>query len=74
MAWLSIIKTAACLIIGGAIMGLLRGSASSGALAGLFLFGLFLAVALAVIAVDGMGRWRTSPPPVSLSKQEREAA
>ena len=74
MAWISIFKTAACFLCGGAIMGVLRGSTASGILAGLILFGLFLAVAGAVLAVDYAGRKPARPGATRLQKQGREAA
>ena len=63
MAWISVFKTAACFLCGGAIMGVLRGSTASGILAGVILFGLFLAVAGAVLAVDYAGR-KPAPRPL----------
>ena len=73
LAWISIIRTAACFLGGGAVMGLLRGSVATGALAGLILFSVFLAVALAVIAIDYIGR-KPAHRPATRLKQERGTA
>jgi hypothetical protein len=73
VAWISVVKTAGCFLGGGALMGLLRGSFATGALAGLILFAVFLAIALTVIATDYAGRTPARSPAAPL-KPEREAA
>jgi hypothetical protein len=73
VAWRSIVKTAGCFLGGGALMGLLRGSTTSGVLAGFILFALFLAVAVAVIIVDRAGR-RAARRDRAMQKQQRELA
>jgi len=74
VAWISIFKGAVCLVGGGALMGLFRGSAGSGALAGVFLFALLLAIALAVIAFDYWARRPERPAAPKLKERGREAA
>jgi uncharacterized membrane protein YfcA len=64
--WKTLIKAAALFIAGGMLMGLLRGSIQSGALAGACLFGILVALGLSVVAFDHFGqRWHRRRPPGS---------
>lgn len=56
MAWMSLFKAATCVLCGGFVMGLFRGSVPNGLLAGVLLYGICLAIALPVIAFDYLGR------------------
>jgi hypothetical protein len=72
VSYVSGLKAVALFLVGGALMGLVRGSMITGVLSGVILLALAFSIALPVVIFDYLGRIKS--PPTTPTRETRAIA